>query len=125
MKRWCMLAVFVGVALLGTVALYSQAGQSGQAQRAIWAPKLSGPAAGELEILPVQGNISVLIGAGANITVQAGDQGIILVDTGTAAMSGKVLAAIASISKRPLRLHYQHDRPGRSYGREREDRANR
>ena len=103
MKRWCMLAVFVGVALLGTVALYSQAGQSGQAQQAIWAPKLSGPAAGELEILPVQGNVSVLIGAGANITVQAGDQGIILVDTGTAAMSGKVLAAVASISKRPLR----------------------
>jgi cyclase len=103
MKRWCMLAVFVGVALLGTVTLYSQAGQSGQAKQAIWAPKLSGPAAGELEILPVQGNVSVLIGAGANITVQAGDQGIILVDTGTAAMSGKVLAAIASISKRPLR----------------------
>ena len=103
MKRWCMLAVFVGTALLGTVALYSQAGQSGQAQQAIWAPKLSGPAAGEVEILPVQGNVSVLIGAGANITVQAGDQGIILVDTGTVAMSGKVLAAIASISKRPLR----------------------
>ena len=51
----------------------------------------------------MQGNVSVLIGAGANITVQTGDQGALLVDTGTAAMSDKVVAAITSISKRPLR----------------------
>lgn len=77
--------------------------QASQRRASIWAPKLSGPAAGEIQVLPVQGNVHVLIGAGANITVQAGDQGVLLVDTGTAAMSGKVLAAIASISKRPLR----------------------
>ena len=51
----------------------------------------------------MQGNVWVLIGAGANITVQAGNEGILVVDTGTAAMSDKVLAAIATISKRPLR----------------------
>ena len=57
---------------------------------------------GEVHILPVQGNISMLVGAGGNITVQAGDDGILLVDTGVAAMSDKVLAAIQPLSKRPL-----------------------
>ena len=103
MKPWRMLAAMACLVLLGVVHLYSQTSQSTQGRATMWAPKLSGPAAGQIEILPVQGNVSVLIGAGANVTVQAGDQGILLVDTGTAAMSDKVLAAVASISKRPLR----------------------
>jgi len=70
---------------------------------AIWEPKLNGPVPGEIQILPVQGNVHVLIGAGANITVQSSEEGILLVDTGTADMSDKVLKAIASISNRPLR----------------------
>jgi cyclase len=102
MKHWRMLAAFFGVALTAAT-LYSQAVPSGQARTAMWAPKLNGPAPGELEVLPVQGNVSVLIGAGANVTVQAGEQGVLLVDSGTTAMTSKVLAAIAGISKRPLR----------------------
>jgi glyoxylase-like metal-dependent hydrolase (beta-lactamase superfamily II) len=57
---------------------------------------------GEIHLLPVQGNISMLVGAGGNITVQAGDDGILLVDTGVASMSDKVLEVIRSSSKRPL-----------------------
>jgi cyclase len=60
-------------------------------------------APGELQVLPVQGQIHMIVGAGANITVQAGESGVMVVDTGTAAMSDKVIAAIRSISKRPLR----------------------
>ena len=86
--------------LLGTVRPYAQSNQS---RTPIWTPKLNGPVRGEIQILPVQGNVWVLIGAGGNITVQAGDEGILLVDTGTAAMSDKVLKAVASISKRTLR----------------------
>ena len=86
--------------LLGTVRSYAQSNQS---RTPIWTPKLSGPVRGELQILPVQGNVWVLIGAGGNITVQAGDEGVLLVDTGTAAMSDKVLKAIATISNRTLR----------------------
>jgi cyclase len=85
--------------LLGTARVYAQSNGS----RAAWPPKLSGPAPGEIQILPVQGNVWVLIGAGGNITVQAGDEGILMVDTGTAAMSDKVLKAVATISKRTLR----------------------
>jgi cyclase len=52
-----------------------------------------------LELLHVQGNISMLAGAGGNITVQVGNDGILLVDSGTAAMSDKVLQALRTISK--------------------------
>jgi glyoxylase-like metal-dependent hydrolase (beta-lactamase superfamily II) len=55
-----------------------------------------------IEVVPVQGNISMLAGAGGNITVQAGRDGVLLVDSGVAAMSEKVLEAIRGISKRQL-----------------------
>jgi glyoxylase-like metal-dependent hydrolase (beta-lactamase superfamily II) len=58
-----------------------------------------GQSAGELELLPVQGTIHMLAGAGSNITVQAGSDGVFLVDSGTAAMSDRVLKAIGTLSK--------------------------
>ena len=57
----------------------------------------------EVHVLPVQGNIYMLVGAGGNITVQAGSDGVLLVDTGLAGMSDKVLAAVRSISDKPIR----------------------
>ena len=57
----------------------------------------------EIETLPVQGNIHMLAGAGANIAVQIGDDGVLIVDTGFEQMSGKVLAAIKKLSNKPLR----------------------
>ena len=84
-----------------TERVSSQANQN-RASR-MWAPPLSRAAAGEIQILPVQGNVHVLIGAGANITVQAGNDGVLMVDTGVAAMSAKVIAAMKTISTRPLR----------------------
>jgi len=57
----------------------------------------------EIHVLPVQGNVYMLVGAGGNITVQAGKEGILLVDTGLAPMSDKVFAAIRTISDKPLR----------------------
>jgi cyclase len=57
----------------------------------------------ELHIVPVQGNISMLVGAGGNITLSIGKDGILLVDTGLAPMSDKVLAAIRKLSDKPIR----------------------
>ncbi len=57
----------------------------------------------EVHILPVQGNVSMLVGAGGNITVQAGKDGVLIVDTGFAGMAPKVSAAIKTISQKPLR----------------------
>ena len=61
-------------------------------------------AAAEVHILPVQGNIFMLVGAGGNITVQTGSDGVLLVDTGLAPMSEKVLAAIRSLSDKTIRF---------------------
>jgi cyclase len=52
-----------------------------------------------LELLQVQGNISMLAGAGSNITVQTGKDGVLLVDSGSAAMSEKVAEAIRALSR--------------------------
>jgi cyclase len=103
MRLTCVwLSAIAGIGLLGlTQQVHTQ---SAQGRSRMWAPQLTGaPAPGEIQVLPVQGNVHVLIGAGANITVQAGDDGVLMVDTGTAAMSAKVIAAMRSISSRPLR----------------------
>jgi cyclase len=68
------------------------------------APASTSAQPAELHILPVQGNIYMLVGAGGNITVQTGNDGVLLVDTGLASMSDKVLAAVRSLSDKPI--HY-------------------
>ena len=47
-----------------------------------------------LQFLPVRGNIYVLPGAGANITVSIGRDGVLMVDSGLASAGDQVLAAI-------------------------------
>ena len=91
--------LFLGVVGSARFAYAQQNRGQGAANRA---GQSGSPNAGEVHILPVQGNISMLVGAGGNITVQAGDDGILLVDSGVAAMSDKVLEAIRPLSKRPL-----------------------
>src|ERR1700680_641414 len=67
----------------------------------------------EIHVLPVQGNIYMLVGAGGNITVQMGKDGVLLVDTEYGQLSNKILAAIRKISDGPLRYivntHYHPD----------------
>src|SRR5262245_38382288 len=58
---------------------------------------------GAIEILPVQGSVYLLAGAGSNITVQVGPDAVMVVDTNEAAMSDKVIAAIRTLSKAPIR----------------------
>ncbi|MBV8729823.1 MAG: MBL fold metallo-hydrolase [Acidobacteriia bacterium] len=57
----------------------------------------------ELHVLPVQGNIYMLLGAGGNITLQIGKDGVLLVDTGLAQNSEKVLAEIRKLTPKPIR----------------------
>jgi glyoxylase-like metal-dependent hydrolase (beta-lactamase superfamily II) len=60
--------------------------------------------AASVEVLPVQGNVYVIAGAGGNIAVQVGDDGVLLVDTGSAPLSEKVMAAIRTLSIKPIRF---------------------
>jgi cyclase len=53
----------------------------------------------EIEVVHVQGNVSMLAGAGGNITVQTGNDGILLVDSGSAAMSKNVMETLKRLSK--------------------------
>jgi glyoxylase-like metal-dependent hydrolase (beta-lactamase superfamily II) len=63
-----------------------------------------GAVAQDIQVLRVQGNVYMLAGPGGNTTVQAGDAGVVVVDTQTAAVSDKLLAAIRTISPKPI--HY-------------------
>jgi glyoxylase-like metal-dependent hydrolase (beta-lactamase superfamily II) len=56
-----------------------------------------------IEVLPVQGSVYMLVGAGGNTTVQVGDDSVIVVDTQYAPLSGKLLSAIKKISNKPIR----------------------
>ena len=53
-----------------------------------------------IEAIPVRGHIFLISGAGANITVSAGPDGVFLVDSGTDANAVKVLAAIKALQER-------------------------
>jgi glyoxylase-like metal-dependent hydrolase (beta-lactamase superfamily II) len=66
----------------------------------------SGPAARgltPLRTLHVQGNVHVVLGAGSNVTVQLGNLGPIVVDTGTAQNAELVLATLRLLTPRPVR----------------------
>ena len=55
-------------------------------------------APGEVKAVHVQGNVHMIVGAGANIAVQVGDDGVLVVDAGAPGTTDKVLAAIQSIT---------------------------
>jgi cyclase len=61
------------------------------------------PDGAELHTLLVQGNVYAIVGAGGNITVQVGPDGVLLVDTGLAQNASKVLAEIRKLSRGPIR----------------------
>jgi cyclase len=46
----------------------------------------------------------MIVGAGGNIIVQAGEEGVLVIDTGTAQRGADVLSAIRTISDKPIRL---------------------
>ena len=54
--------------------------------------------AGEVRAVPVQGNVQMIVGAGSNIVVQVGEDGVLVVDTGAAGQGGKVLDAIRRLA---------------------------
>ena len=58
---------------------------------------------GDVHVLPVQGNVYMLVAGDSNITLQAGDEGVLLVDTSIEGLSDGVVKAIRSISTKPIR----------------------
>ena len=62
------------------------------------------PRDGQVHVLPVRNNVYMLVGDGGNIVVQTGDQGTFVVDTGEGKLSDKVLAAIRTLSPKPIQF---------------------
>ena len=68
------------------------------------AAQVSGPATTDgLEVLEVRPNVFMIAGAGGNIAVQVGDDGVVVVDAGSTASAPAVVAAIKRITPNPIR----------------------
>jgi glyoxylase-like metal-dependent hydrolase (beta-lactamase superfamily II) len=59
---------------------------------------------GNVEAIPVRGPVHLIAGSGANITVLVDPDGPLLVDTSVPEMAPKILAALESITKQPIRF---------------------
>jgi cyclase len=57
-----------------------------------------------LEILPVQGQVFMVAGAGGNVALQVGPEGVLVVDSGATGQSDKLLAAIGRLTTKPVRF---------------------
>src|SRR5258705_8049341 len=57
----------------------------------------------ELETIQIRPNVYMVAGAGANIAVQVGPIGLVVVDTGSVQAADEVLAAIKKVSELPIR----------------------
>ena len=56
------------------------------------------PRDGQVHVMPVQGNVYMLIADGTNITASVGADGVLVVNTGTAAIAPKLLDALKQLS---------------------------
>lgn len=63
------------------------------------APMIQPPPPGEVEVLPIRGNVYTIFGAGGNIVVSIGSDGVLLVDAGQSGMADKVLAAVQQLQR--------------------------
>jgi hypothetical protein len=80
--------VFTGVVLTARVALLAQAQQV---------------VSSDLDVIQVRPNFYMIAGAGANIAVQVGPIGAIVVDTGSQQVSDKVVAAVRRLTDGSIR----------------------
>lgn len=78
-----VIGVIVGLLALATSSARSQAPATAQG----------------IEVLPVRGHVFTLFGAGGNVTVSVGRDGVLIVDPGSAASADKVLAAVRQLQR--------------------------
>jgi glyoxylase-like metal-dependent hydrolase (beta-lactamase superfamily II) len=76
-----LIPIAAGVALLAAAAAAPSAQQAG----------------GDLQVVPIRGNVFLITGGASNVTVSAGVDGVLMVDTGSAAMADRVLEKVKEI----------------------------
>ena len=86
---------------VNTDALFSPApGRPSETSRAVPVE----PRDGQVYVLPIRNSVYMLVGDGGNIVVQTGEQGPFVVDTGEGKLSDKVLAAIRTLTPKPIQF---------------------
>jgi len=74
----------------------------------------SATTSGNVHVLPVQKNVYMIVTPAGNVTAQIGNDGVLLVDTGTAAFAPDIFAAVRTLSDKPIHtivnthLHADH-----------------
>ena len=70
----------------------------------------------EIKVHKVAGSVAMLEGAGGNIGVSTGDDGVIIIDDQFAPLTQKIKAALATLSKQPVKFvlntHWHGDHTG-------------
>jgi glyoxylase-like metal-dependent hydrolase (beta-lactamase superfamily II) len=113
--RWAMAA--------GAPSMYPEFGDlltSGSNERVVTPPAIiipRAPAPDGIRSMHVNGQIWALFGAGANVTVQIGDEGVLVVDTGMAGMAEELREEIRRLAgDKPIRYvistHHHSDHTG-------------
>ena len=67
----------------------------------VWAQQK--PPDNDIHILKVQGNVYMFVGPAGNSAVQVGPNGVMVVDSQTADLTDKLIAAIKTLSDKPIR----------------------
>jgi glyoxylase-like metal-dependent hydrolase (beta-lactamase superfamily II) len=95
------LAVLAGALMMIATA---SAAQQRPAAKSAAAPAALASKVEPLEVLNIRKNVFLIAGAGGNVVVQSGPDGLLLVDTGNGSRSEAVLAELAKISQGKLRF---------------------
>ena len=53
--------------------------------------------AAELHVMPIRGNVFMIVGGGSNVTLSAGADGMLMVDAGSAAMADRMVEKVNEI----------------------------
>ena len=67
------------------------------------APVAADPNTADVHTLHVQGQVHLFVGAGGNVTVQAGDEGVFVVDSQYAEIMPRLLPLLERLSPKPIR----------------------
>src|SRR5580765_2298660 len=90
--------VTVTVGTVAVVGLARMQAQANQLNRGV-------PTDNDLHVLPVQGNVSMIVGDGANIAMSVGNDGVLLVDSGLPENVDKLVALVRQVApNKPIRL---------------------
>jgi glyoxylase-like metal-dependent hydrolase (beta-lactamase superfamily II) len=78
--------------------------EGGQRAHSLLAQQQSASTTAALETIQIRPNVFVIFGAGSNVAVHVGEDGVILVDSGATAVADNLLAAVRAITKQPIRM---------------------